>query len=59
MQVIIGDQLTCKTIRGAKRWKLPEVDPKDKLTWACEIPGKRNSIFIHVLAKNGSIIIIP
>lgn len=40
MQAIVGDQLTCKTIRGAKRWRLPEVEPKDQLTWAHEIPGE-------------------
>ena len=38
-QIIVGDQLTCKVIRGSKLWRVPEPDPKDKLTWANEIPG--------------------
>ena len=40
LQIVVGDQLTCKNIRGCGLWRLPEVDPKDKLTWAHEVPGK-------------------
>ena len=50
-QVIVGDQLTCKTIRGSKRWRLAEIDPKERLTWAHEVPGKFSIhylISIHV-----------
>ena len=36
---MIGDQLTCKNIRGCKLWRQPENDPKERLTWANEIPG--------------------
>ena len=38
-QIVIGDQLTCKCIRGCKLWREPEVDPKERLTWVNEIPG--------------------
>lgn len=34
------DQLTCKVIEGSKMWRSPEPDPKDKLVWANEVPGK-------------------
>lgn len=39
LQAIAGDQMTCKTIRGARQWRLPEFNPPDQLTWAHEIPG--------------------
>ena len=39
MQVVIGDQLTCKNLRSSKIWRQPESIEKDKLTWACESPG--------------------
>ena len=48
LQAIVGDQLMCKTIRGSKRWGLAEVDPKERLTWAHEIPGK----FKHALCTS-------
>ena len=28
-----------QNIRGCKLWRQPEIDPKQKLTWANEIPG--------------------
>lgn len=39
MQIVVGDQLTCKNIRGCKLWRQPEVDPKERLGWAKEMPG--------------------
>jgi hypothetical protein len=42
---VIGDQLTCKNIRGCKLWRQPEIDPIERLTWANEIPG------VHFLEK--------
>ncbi len=39
MQIVIGDQLTCKVIRGCKLWRQYEVDKKDRLAWANEMPG--------------------
>lgn len=38
-QIVIGDQLTCKVIRGCKVWRQIELDAKDRLNWAYEIPG--------------------
>ena len=40
LQIAVGDQLTCKVIRGSKSWRSPEADPKDQLVWANEVPGK-------------------
>lgn len=40
-QVIVGDQLTCKNIRGCKVWRQAELDLKDRLTWAHEVPGTK------------------
>ena len=38
-QIIIGDQLTCKVIRGAKRWQESDITSVDRLQWALEVPG--------------------
>ena len=39
-QVVIGDQLTRKNIRGCKLWRQSELCVNDHLSWACEVPGK-------------------
>lgn len=39
LQTLVGDQMTCKVIRSCKLWRQTEVDPKDRLTWAHEVPG--------------------
>lgn len=39
MQVVVGDQLTCRNIRSSKLWRQVEVMHKDKLTWANEMAG--------------------
>lgn len=39
MQILIGDQLTCKIIRGAKKWRESEVIDIQRLQWAHEVPG--------------------
>lgn len=48
-QIVIGDQLTCKVIRGCKVWRQIELDAKDRLNWAHEIPG--NSKFFLTQKK--------
>lgn len=40
LQVVVGDQLTCKNIRAVKAWTQTEVEPKQRLQWAHEVPGK-------------------
>ena len=37
--MIVGDQLTCKVIRGCKLWRMSEPEVKDRLVWANETPG--------------------
>ena len=39
-QVVCGDQLTCKNIRGCKLWRAAEVQAIAGLTWAHETPGR-------------------
>ena len=31
--------MTCKNIRGCKKWKVTELEEKNRLSWACEVPG--------------------
>ena len=38
-QIVVGDQLTCKVIRGCKLWRQGEIEHKDRLSWANEVPG--------------------
>ena len=49
-KVIVGDQLTCKNIWGAKHWRLPEITPEitpeNTLSWVKEIPGTKAIIVI-------------
>ena len=40
--MVVGDQLTCKVIRGCKLWRATEKHPKDRLSWARETPGGCN-----------------
>ncbi|KAI8516538.1 hypothetical protein Bbelb_051190 [Branchiostoma belcheri] len=40
-QGVIGDQATCKNIRGARRFRQDDEDNLEKLTWANECPGKK------------------
>lgn len=37
-QIIVGEQLTCKIVRGAKRWC---DTPIERLQWALEVPGMK------------------
>lgn len=39
LQGVVGDQLTCKNIRGAKRWRASDITDLDQLKWANEVPG--------------------
>ena len=45
LQIVVGDQLTCKVIRGCKHWVQVEPEAKNKLLWVNETPG--NSKLIH------------
>ena len=38
-QVVIGDQMTCKNIRGAKQWRQSEICSINKFSWVKEVPG--------------------
>lgn len=38
-QILVGDQMTCKNIRGSKRWRVSEVEEVQQFKWACEVPG--------------------
>ena len=38
--LVVGDQLTCKNIRSAKKFAQPEINPLYQLKWAHENPGK-------------------
>ena len=31
--------MTCKNIRGCKRWRVSEIEEINQLTWAYEVPG--------------------
>ena len=42
-KVAIGDQLTCKNMRGAKLWQLPKINPVHRLQWVNEVPGNLNA----------------
>jgi hypothetical protein len=39
IKVVVGDQLTCKNIRGAKQWRASDFTNTDRLNWANEVPG--------------------
>ncbi|XP_065836866.1 uncharacterized protein [Oscarella lobularis] len=47
-EAVVGDQLTCKNIRGAKRLRTPEPCTLNTLHWAKESPGK---IYIVTVAN--------
>ncbi|KAI8493984.1 hypothetical protein Bbelb_283310 [Branchiostoma belcheri] len=38
---VIGDQATCKNIRGVRRFRQDDVDDLEKLTWAKSCSGKK------------------
>ncbi|XP_019644214.1 PREDICTED: uncharacterized protein LOC109485209, partial [Branchiostoma belcheri] len=38
-QAVVGDQASCKNVRGARGWRLGEEDPVERLDWAKESPG--------------------
>ena len=39
IKVVIGDQMTCKNIRGSKIWRQSEINSINKLSWVKEVPG--------------------
>ena len=50
-QMVVGDQLTCKNVRSSKRWRQPEVNVQDRLSWAKEVPGNEHvhtHVHVHV-----------
>ncbi|XP_035665572.1 uncharacterized protein LOC118408824 [Branchiostoma floridae] len=38
-QAVVGDQASCKNVRGARDWRQGEEDPVERLDWAKESPG--------------------
>lgn len=38
-QIVVGDQMTCKNIRGSKLWRQTEINAMDRLGWVNEVPG--------------------
>ena len=45
IQVFVGDQATCKNIRGGKRWSESEIDPMMRLQWANEVNILQKKLF--------------
>ncbi|CAH1277489.1 Hypp9660 [Branchiostoma lanceolatum] len=48
--LVIGDQATCKNIRGAKRLRQDDANPLEKLAWVKENPGTNFNVlgeFLH------------
>ncbi len=41
--------MTCKNIRGCKLWRQSELRVKDRLAWACEVPGKHVHVYTVVI----------
>ena len=39
VQIVVGDQMTCKNIRSARALMQPEIDPMKQLKWVHEVPG--------------------
>ena len=46
--MVVGDQLTCKNIRGVKFWRKPEIRPENTLSWVKEIPGTKLNLQVQV-----------
>ena len=42
----MGDQLTCKNLRGAKKWTARETLHINELQWVCEVPGGHDTICV-------------
>lgn len=40
----MGDQLTCKNLRGAKKWAAGETSHVNELQWVCEVPGEHDTM---------------
>ena len=49
IKVVVGDQLTCKNIQAMKTWTQSEVEPRHRLQWAHEVPGKNVNIKLRAL----------
>lgn len=47
----MGDQLTCKNIRGCKLWRATEPHSKDRLTWARETPGEHHVFHLETFLR--------
>ncbi|CAH1242526.1 Hypp6801 [Branchiostoma lanceolatum] len=42
-QAVVGDQASCKNVRGARGWRLGEDDPVEQLKWVKESPVMNSS----------------
>ena len=51
-QVVVGDQLTCKNVRGAKRWRASDLTDLEQLNWANEVPGNVNNTHTIIMSKH-------
>ena len=49
-QVVVGDQLTCKNVRGAKRWRASDLTDLEQLNWANEVPGNVNNTHTIIMS---------
>ena len=54
----MGDQLTCKNIRGAKRWRETEIGLTSRLRWANEVPGRLNHTIVITFTYNKLLLLI-
>ena len=45
LQVVVGDQMTCKNIRSARALMQPEINPLKQLNWVHEVPGKQLHVY--------------
>ena len=59
IQVFVGDQLTRKNIRGAKKWAAGEVDTVNQLQWACEVPGNNTTYCTYTSNTRTQLVFFP
>ena len=45
LQVVVGDQMTCKNIRSARARMQPEINPLKQLNWVHEVPDKQLHVY--------------
>ena len=52
LQVVVGDQMTCKNIRSARALMQPEINPLKQLNWVHEVPGKQLHVYSFIYMYN-------